>query len=45
MEGAQRRNPGTALETEGLSPHYAEFTLGLAEGKARGLHAGYRSLT
>src|SRR5580704_13025177 len=24
-----------------MSPHSAEFTLGLAEGKTRGLHAGY----
>ena len=35
MEARERRNPGPR------SPHSAEPVLGLAEGKTRGLHAGY----
>ena len=37
MEARERRNPGPR------SPHSAEPVLGLAEGKTRGLHAGYGS--
>src|SRR6202035_1977769 len=36
-----RMEARSAAIRDRLSPHSAEFTLGLAEGKTRGLHADY----
>jgi hypothetical protein len=32
---------GDTLSAQTLPPHFAELTLGLAEGKTRGRNAGY----